>query len=224
MPDHHPTTSKPTTARGVLPSLGMVIAEFALVCLLVALVPVTVYLDTAVLGDGVTEDSLTEHMHNTLLAIAAGIFMMGAYQHVGMRGYLTLAATLFACMFLREYDAALDRIQHGFWIYPALVTLAVGSFIAWRNRGTTLLPMLHHLQTRSATFVYIGVVLLLFFSRIFGTGALWEAVMGAAYDPQIKTTVQEGTELLAYLLIAYGAVLSHLHGYGAQAALQERRL
>ncbi|WP_211243603.1 hypothetical protein, partial [Sulfitobacter sp. 15WGC] len=42
---------------------------------------------------------------------------------------------------------------------------------------TTLLPMLHHLQTRSATFVYIGVVLLLFFSRIFGTGALWEAVM-----------------------------------------------
>ncbi|WP_349237600.1 hypothetical protein, partial [Sulfitobacter sp. 15WGC] len=89
---------------------------------------------------------------------------------------------------------------------------------------TTLLPMLHHLQTRSATFVYIGVVLLLFFSRIFGTGALWEAVMGAAYDPQIKTTVQEGTELLAYLLIAYGAVLSHLHGYGAQAALQERRL
>ena len=33
-----------------------------------------------------------------------------------------------------------------------------------------------------------------------------------------------GTELLAYLLIAYGAVLSHLHGYGTQAALQERRL
>ncbi|MFC6641391.1 MULTISPECIES: hypothetical protein [Sulfitobacter] len=227
MADHNPGTSsssKPTTARSVLPSLGAVIAEFALVCLLVALVPVTVYLDTAVLGDGVSEDSLTEHLHNTFLAIAAAIFMLGAYKHVGMRGYLTLVATLFACMFLREYDAALDRIQHGFWIYPALVTLAVGSFIAWRNRGTTLLPMLHHLQTRSATFVYIGVVLLLFFSRTFGTGALWEAVMGAAYDPQVKTTVQEGTELLAYLLIAYGAVLSHLHGYGAQAALQERRL
>ena len=69
MPDHHPTTSKPTTARGVLPSLGMVIAEFALVCLLVALVPVTVYLDTAVLGEGVTEDSLTEHMHLSLIHI-----------------------------------------------------------------------------------------------------------------------------------------------------------
>ncbi|WP_161488232.1 hypothetical protein, partial [Sulfitobacter sp. HI0027] len=101
--DHNPGTSsssKPTTARGVLPSLGAVIAEFALVCLLVALVPVTVYLDTAVLGDGVSEDSLTEHLHNTFLAIAAAIFMLGAYKHVGMRGYLTLVATLFACMFL----------------------------------------------------------------------------------------------------------------------------
>ncbi|KKL56208.1 hypothetical protein LCGC14_2247720 [marine sediment metagenome] len=36
--------------------------------------------------------------------------------------------------------------------------------------------------------------------------------------------LKEGIELLAYLLIVYGAVLSHLHGYGAQAALQERRL
>ncbi|UOA33273.1 hypothetical protein DSM110093_03097 [Sulfitobacter sp. DSM 110093] len=219
-----PSAPKAANARGVAPSLGAVFAELVLVCVLVALVPITVYLDTAVWGEGVTEDSLTEHLHNTLLAIAAGVFVMGAYQNIAMRGYLALAATLFACMFLREYDAALDRIRHGFWLYPALVTLAVGAFVAWRNRGTTLLPMLHHLQTRSATFVYIGVVLLLFFSRTFGTGALWEAVMGAAYDPQVKTTVQEGTELLAYLLIAYGAVLSHLHGFGAQAVLQERRL
>lgn len=227
MADPTPGTSrnfKPRTARGVLPSLGAVIAEFALVCLLVALVPVTVYLDTTVLGDGVSEESLTEHLHNVFLAVAVAIFVLGAYRHVGMRGYLTLVATLFACMFLREYDAVLDRILHGFWIYPALLTLTVGCLIAWRNRGTTLLPMLHHLQTRSATFVYIGVVLLLFFSRTFGTGTLWEAVMAGAYDPQVKTTVQEGIELLAYLLIVYGAVLSHLHGYGAQAALQERRL
>ncbi|SDE99707.1 hypothetical protein [Sulfitobacter delicatus] len=206
-----------------LPSLAAVVGELLLFALLVALVPITVYLDTAVWGDGVSEDSITEHLHNTLLAIAAGLFALGAYQREELRGYLTLAATLFTCMFLREYDAALDRISHGFWIYPALLTLAVGIWIAWRNRGTTLLPLLHHLSTRSATFVYIGVVLLLFFSRTFGTSALWEAVMGAGYDSQVKTTVQEGTELLAYLLITCGAVLSHLHGYGEQAALQERR-
>ena len=50
MPDHHPTTSKPITARGVLPSLGMVIAEFALVCLLVAVDHLTLCLDTPFLG------------------------------------------------------------------------------------------------------------------------------------------------------------------------------
>ncbi|KKL07204.1 hypothetical protein LCGC14_2588350 [marine sediment metagenome] len=98
MADPTPGTSrnlKPRTARGVLPSLGAVIAEFALVCLLVALVPVTVYLDTTVLGDGVSEESLTEHLHNVLLAVAVAIFVLGAYRHVGMRGDLTLAATLF---------------------------------------------------------------------------------------------------------------------------------
>lgn len=211
-----------TTGAGF--SILAVFAELVLVCLLVALVPVIVYLDTAVWGEGVTESSITEHLHNTLLGIAAGVFALGAWERPALRGYLTLAATLFTCMFLREYDAALDRIRHGFWLYPALVVALIGAIIAWRNRGTTRLPMLHHLQTRSATFVYIGVVLLLFFSRLFGTGALWEVVMGAGYDPMVKTTVQEGTELLAYMLIAYGAVISHLHGYGEQAALQEAPL
>lgn len=220
--DSSPRAGRAQQPQG-LPTLRAVFAELLLVCLLVALVPVTVYLDSAVWGDGVTEDSVTEHLHNTLLAIAAALFALGAYQHMELRGYLTLTATLFTCMFLREYDAAFDRIRHGFWIYPALAVLLIGIWIAWRNRGTTRLPLLHHLATRSATFVYIGIVLLLFFSRLFGTSALWEAVMGAAYQPQVKTTVQEGTELLAYLLIAYGAVLSHLQGYGAHAPLQEPR-
>lgn len=215
------STTQTTTGAGL--SVRAVFLELLLVCLLVALVPVVVYVDS-VWGGGVSESSMTEHLHNTLLGIAAGVFALGAYERPALRGYLALAATLFACMFLREYDAALDRIRHGFWLYPALVVALIGAFVAWRNRGTTRLPMLHHLQTRSATFVYIGVVLLLFFSRIFGTGALWEAVMGAGYDPQVKTTVQEGTELLAYMLIAYGAVISHLHGYGEQAALQEAPL
>jgi hypothetical protein len=46
----------------------------------------------------------------------------------------------------------------------------------------------------------------LVFSRVFGTGSLWRAIMLDEYQNLYKSVIQEGLELFGYLLIAYGTV------------------
>lgn len=192
-----------------------VLLEFVLLCLLLAAVPFVVYLDTNVISDGMSEESLTELLHNICGLIAMVCFWRGAVRLPDQRGFLALAATLFAIISIRELDFLFDYIRHGFWLYPALAVLALGVVIALRNRGTVIGPMLTYLRGREATFVYLGFALLIIFTRLFGTGDLWEGVMKESYDPRVKAAVQEGLELLSYMLIAYGAITSLRVGFAA---------
>ena len=61
----------------------------------------------------------------------------------------------------------------------------------------------------SKHFVYIslGLILILIFSRTFGSGHLWEHVMGDDYTMVYKTVIQEGIELLGYIFVLYGSIL-----------------
>jgi hypothetical protein len=181
---------------------------------LFALVPVIVYLDTNVFAETMSEESLTESLHNGLLLVAIVAFLAGLRRNPDARGYLALATTLFGCMFLREYDMIMDAIWQGFWKVPAVAVLGVGITITLRNRGTVAVPFVQHMQSRQGTFVLVGVLLLVVFTRLFGTGALWEGVMGEDYSPAYKAAIQEGLELMSYLLIAYGSCASYLTNFG----------
>ena len=189
------------------------VVELIFVCVLLAMVPLVVYLDTSVINDQMSEESLTELLHNIGAFIAMVCFYRGAQTHPNKRAFLTLAGTLFAVISIRELDFLFDGIVQGFWLYPALVVLALGLVTALRNKGTFLAPMLNYLIGREATFVYLGFALLIIFTRLFGTGDLWEGVMKDGYDPRVKAAIQEGLELLAYTLIAYGSVMSLRAGF-----------
>ncbi len=115
---------------------------------------------------------------------------------------------------IRENDHFLDQIWHGFWKWPALALGLTGLSLILRFRGTLAVPFLQQFQTRSGTFMYCGFLLLVVFSRLFGTSALWEPVMGSAYDPRIKSIVQEGLELLGGGLICYGAIIGVFQRFG----------
>jgi len=45
------------------------------------------------------------------------------------------------------------------------------------------------------------VVMLLFYSRLFGMGALWQGLLGEGYIRIFKNAVEETTELLGYTFI-----------------------
>ncbi|MFT6089454.1 MAG: hypothetical protein ACJAWM_001470 [Sulfitobacter sp.] len=207
-----------STVHGLI-AIGV---EFVMLAVLIALVPVIVYIDVTILSDRMSEESLTEFLHNALLFVSIAFVVTGAFKYALARGYLLLVATFFLCLFIRECDALFDNIWQGFWIIPALSVLTVGIALVYRNRGTLTEPLLRHFETRPATFIYIGVLLLLIFTRLFGTGSLWEAVMGSSYSSSYKTAIQEGLELMSYTLIAYGSFISYIGRFGLSHSQKSR--
>ncbi len=195
------------------------IGEFILLGVL-ALLPVSVvYIDTVFRGRGVaSEFSVTQMTQQTLLLIIALIFWYGAWQHAKSRGFLMLVAGFFSCALIREMDGLMDAIWQGFWLLPALiVAFATVAYVIFCCRDSVIDPMSNFTGTKSCFCIMIGLVVLLVFSRTFGSGnLLWKDLMGERYMIKFKNALQEGLELLGYLFIAYGAFMFFLKRFYAE--------
>lgn len=186
--------------------IASAVAEFFLLALL-ALVPfIAVYLDIVVIGHRIGEVSVTEIAQEALLLLTVLVFLYSAWRQPASRGFLVLVAGFFAAAFIRELDGFLDEVWHGFWVWPAmLVSLTSISYAAIRCRDTVFQPMADFIDTKPYYFIVMGLIVLLVFSRTFGSGnMLWNDLLGS-YAFKFKTVVQEGLELFGYLFIAYGA-------------------
>lgn len=176
--------------------------------------PVAVLLDVVVIGHGMPEHGVTEISQETVLLLATLLMYTMVIKLPSQRGFLLLVAGLFLSMFLRELDYLFDKISHGYWKYPVTLVVLLTFALAALFRNTVVSAMAE--ATRSVPFAYIlaGLAIVLFFSRIFGTGSLWGAILDAGAGVNapalVKNSVQEGLELLGYVLILYGNVLFFL--------------
>lgn len=139
---------------------------------------------------------------------SAAMFWYVAWRRPDSRGFLVLVAGFFTTMLIREMDAWLDAIAKGFWVYPAAAVVFGTIVYALKNRPTLFKPMARHLDTKPFILITIGLVIVIVFSRMFGSGSLWLVVMGEAFNPVYKTVIQEGCELMGYAIITYGTVLN----------------
>ena len=214
-PDVHQTSNEAPlqTARN-LPTVGRIVTEFGCLVLLLILVPVIVLLDIKVLSGQVSETSLTEMAQAGSILTTAILFFIGARRFPDAVGYLMSVATLCAWMFIRENDFYFDVIRHGFWVVPNTILLGIGALFAYRHSDTLKDPFRQHAATREAVFMMVGFVIIVIFSRVFGSGEMWRPIMGANYDPALKAAIQESLELLGYALMVFGAVLSFRAGFG----------
>ncbi len=191
-------------------SARKVLIEMSLMTFVGIAVPMIVYLDMIVIFDMMSERSLTEASQLALLALTATLFALGAARLPQATGYLAAMATLAIVMCIRESDGLLDMISKGFWVYPALFFTLLGGVIVWRHRSTIRPAFMQHFASRYGMLVLLGLFVLIVFSRAFGSGDLWRAIMAENYTPQIKGAIQEGLELLGYAIFAFGTVGSSL--------------
>ncbi|MFK7882177.1 hypothetical protein [Roseobacter sp.] len=203
-PTQLPISSGSNTSRQLL----AIFSEFfALVALLVAVV-VVVSIDVRFFENNLAEFSLTELIQCMLILGMALIFAWHSHCDTSSRGFLIAVTTLFTCMFIRENDVYFDLITHGFWVVPAGIIATSGAMGCYLNRASLVAPFLGYFVKRHTTFIHIGFLILIVFSRLFGTGSLWQSVMGQDYNSVFKTVVQEGLELLGYSFMAYGTFMS----------------
>lgn len=184
--------------------------EFLFLAIPLTIVPFLVFIDVSVLKNGVGEISVTEFTQETLLATSAAIFFYRAWRKPAMRGFLALVAGFFTCMLIRELDVFFDHIWHGFWFWPAIITagasIASATFL-WRD--SVIRPMADFVGSHAYVHILIGLLTVLVFSRIFGSGNLiWIELLGEAYSSNFRSAIQEGIELYGYLFIAYGSFLT----------------
>ncbi len=188
-----------------------------LFAVMVTLPPLLAWLDIQWLRDGVGEWSLVELTQEGFLAASVAAFVRLAMRRADDRRFAVLAAALFASMFLREMDELLDLIVHGFWKYP--VTLLIVGSLAWASRdwASVLSGLTRFLTSRAGVVMTVGLVILLFYSRLIGMTALWSGLLGEQYIRVLKNAIEETTELLGYTFILAASL-----GYLAQRVREAR--
>jgi len=193
--------------------------EVLILCLLVLISPAAIGIDLFFLENTLQDSSVTESMQEGLLLASALVFWFHASRNPEERGFLVLVAGFLTCMLIREFDFLFDRIGPGFWQWPAVMTAALSIGYASRTgRGTIVEPMARFMESRTYVHLAIGLVIVIVFSRVFGSGnLLWENII-VEYQHLYKSVIQEGLELLGYVFVAWGSFLTLRRGTGARGS------
>lgn len=189
----------------------LAIAAVECVCLILIMVkvPLLIARDAPLFLQHQGEHTLTELAQAGLLALS--VWLIATSLRAGAtRAYQLLLGGLLACMLIRENDALFDRIAHGFWVYPAIAVALAALIVCRRDLRCAFEGLQHHARSRGFVYLLIGMLMVVGFSRLFGTGKLWRAVMQSRYDPAYKNVIQEGLELFGYALVAMGLIIYRL--------------
>ncbi|PMH67558.1 hypothetical protein BCU63_07270, partial [Vibrio splendidus] len=170
------------------------------------IVNLAIRIDFVFLNGKIGENSVTEMLQQFLLIVSSGAFAYLAKKRPEVKHAAMLISAFFAVMFIRELDHWFDMITHGAWVYPAILTAGSAIFYALKNGKQTIEQLALILASPHMNLLVTGVMLLLVFSRLFGMGSFWHGVMGEHYIRNVKTIAEEGTELLAYCLIAFASL------------------
>jgi hypothetical protein len=181
------------------------VLPFILISLLSAGVITTINIDFFFLENNLSERSLTELFQQLLLLASVVIFIWSAKKVEESRTLFILVSGFFCCMFLRELDYYFDMIIHGFWFYPTLLLASSVILYSIKHSGLLMSSVRSFSQTKAYFNILIGLVIIMVFSRLFGSSTLWKEVMNDDYHHIYKTIIQEGLELFGYVFVFIGS-------------------
>ena len=120
-------------------------------------------------------------------------------------------AGFFVCMWIREWDAVFDDIFHGAWKYIAIPTAIGFTFWALREGLQKVFDDLaEFMSSKSYDIIVAGLIIVLVVSRMLGSKAIWMLMSGPDFKYVFKTFIEEGMELLGYMVIFAGSVRYYL--------------
>ena len=149
----------------------------------------------------------TELCQTILLLASTLLFFSEAFRSPEMRRALVLTGGLVGCMLIREQDYFLDMLSHGCWKWPAFALALACLTYAATNLRDTITSLAKLIHWRHFPLLLAGLVIVLAYSRLFGTGALWKTLLPEGDWRIAKNAIEESSELLGYALIVASALL-----------------
>ena len=195
---------------------------FLITLLLSLLVPVLIFVDFKIINGNCGEYGIVEIAQEVIILI------LSVYSFVSLKKVLGNIAyglgAFFLLIFIRELDFLFDNIYHGAWFVIALVSMAICvikyylEYIKTSKFKELKKELKLFAQTKDFNLFGLGIVIVLIFSRIMGTGSLWKVILDENYDRIIKTVIQEGVELYGYgiALLALLSISSQLKKYAVE--------
>lgn len=153
-----------------------------------------------------SEFGYTEMAQSLTLALTVLLLVASALRSPEPAPLLWCLALGFAVLLVRENDQVLELfLPHGIWKYPAGVLMVIAAVVFFRHRRAVLEDLVSLAGTTAFGVLLAGFTTLVF-SRLFGRGSFWEAVMEERYWRPVKNAAEEGLELFALGLLAAGVV------------------
>lgn len=139
----------------------------------------------------------------TVFALFSALIFLWTARLDSVRTFCSvLLAGLFFCMTVRESDYFLDVLvgRHTWKGIVALILIGLFFYTASRMKEAYRSVLVFINRPCFGVFTS-GVLVLVIFSRLFGYGPFWLAIMDDQSYRIVKTIVEEGVELMGYFLI-----------------------
>lgn len=156
-------------------------------------------------------ESWIEILQEALLVLSTIFFSIAAVRSPQYGGGILLLAGLTFAFFIREMDGCLDLVFHGAWKYVLILCFPFYLYFQHKLGWRTIIPgIAHYIRSRSFMMFLPGSVIILVFSRLFGSKYLWLLYLPANVCikkiKNFRSLSEESIELLGYAII-FGASL-----------------
>lgn len=154
-----------------------------------------------------SELSFTELTQTTLLALAAALLL---YSRLVIRTLPNISLLMFGFLLaslIREQDALLDAyVFDGAWQLMVSLTVLPILFVTIRHRQHFVDEFAAYANSFSFGLFAAGFLTTYVFSRLYGRGDFWEAILQENYLRDFKSGAEEVVELFGYALLLIAVI------------------
>ena len=154
-----------------------------------------------------SETGPVEIMQTVFALLTALVFLFAGRVDKNKAPCVIVLSTLFFCAVIRESDSFLDVLvcRHA-WKALVSVVLVFLAVYAVRNLKSVVRSLMSFMNQPSFGILLSGMLVLIVFSRLFGYGPFWKAIMDDSSYRTVKTIVEEGVELMGYFLLLISSI------------------
>jgi hypothetical protein len=147
------------------------------------------------------EISMVEILQEIILVVLFVFYVVFGFKFREIQPVANILSLFFLISFIREFNFLIE-----FWIYPALLVLAVIVWLVVRDFKKLKPATQIFFSYPASAWFFSGFLVTYIFSRLFGRSKFWLLIYDESNYRLAKAATEEGIELLGDALMLIGAI------------------